>query len=123
MSIDKTKTIFIQDALELVDLNDKDYFYHQLYTPFLLERACPKEGVPPVSNSLPKCTFHSYIDKALKFVGNIVVRGSSKPSLFFPIWSDIFDPIRFCLDLKSIKLDKTLDAIYQKKKEELIAKK
>ena len=41
MSIDKTKSIFLQDALELIDRSDKAeqedrYLYHELFSPNLI---------------------------------------------------------------------------------------
>ena len=36
-SVDKTKTIFIQDALELIDKEGEHYIHHEVMTPGMLE--------------------------------------------------------------------------------------
>ena len=41
MSVDKTKSVFLMDALELIDRSEKAeeegrYFYHELFSPQLL---------------------------------------------------------------------------------------
>jgi hypothetical protein len=38
MCVDKTKAVFLQDALELIDRDVGDeYFEHELYTPYLIK--------------------------------------------------------------------------------------
>lgn len=37
MCVDKTKAIFLQDALEIIDKDAPEYFYHELYTPYLIK--------------------------------------------------------------------------------------
>ena len=56
MCVDKTKTVFVQDALEIIDREAPDYFEHELFTPYLIKA-------------------ENYQDQAkvFKYVGNIVV--------------------------------------------------
>ena len=61
MAVDQTKTVFIQDALELIDKEDETYFEHELLTPHILAK-CPT-GTDPNQRYF------------LKLVGNIVVPG------------------------------------------------
>lgn len=58
MCVDKTKAIFMQDAMEILDREAPDYFDHDLFTPHLLK-------VKDYEN-------HRYV---LKYIGNIVVAG------------------------------------------------
>ena len=37
MSVDKTKAIFMQDAIEVIDKTAPEYFEHELYTPHLIK--------------------------------------------------------------------------------------
>ena len=57
MSIDQTRTAFIQDALELIDREDEHYVEHELIAPHLLTRTPPGQRY------------------FLKMVGNVVVPG------------------------------------------------
>ena len=57
MCVDKTKAIFLQDAIEVLDKNAPEYFEHDLYTPHLIKNNNPEEK------------------KALKYVGNVVIPG------------------------------------------------
>ena len=57
MAVDQTKTLFVQDALELFDKEDEHYFEHQLLTPHLVKPALAEQRF------------------FLKMVGNIVVPG------------------------------------------------
>ena len=57
MSIDQTRTAFIQDALELIDREDENYVEHELIAPHLLTRTPPGQRY------------------FLKMVGNVVVPG------------------------------------------------
>lgn len=59
MSVDKTKSIFMQDAMEILDREAPEYFDHDLFTPHLLR----------VKGDYHE---HRYV---LKYVGNIVVAG------------------------------------------------
>ena len=36
VSVDKTKAVLLQDALELIVREGDDYFEHALYTPYIL---------------------------------------------------------------------------------------
>ena len=38
MAVDQTKTLFVQDALELYDKEDENYVSHELITPHLLDK-------------------------------------------------------------------------------------
>ena len=38
MAVDQTKTVFVQDALELYDREDETYVEHELLTPFLVDK-------------------------------------------------------------------------------------
>ena len=57
MAVDQTRTLFVQDALELYDKEDQNYVAHELITPHLLDKV-PAE--------------QRYF---FKMVGNIVVPG------------------------------------------------
>ena len=57
MAVDQTRTVFLQDALELIDREDEHFMNHELLTPLILNRA-------------PAGQRHF-----LKVVGNIVVPG------------------------------------------------
>jgi hypothetical protein len=37
MCVDKTKAVFLQDSLEIIDKDAEEYFDHELYTPFLIK--------------------------------------------------------------------------------------
>ncbi len=56
MCVDKTKTLFVQDALEIIDRQSPDYFDHELFTPYLIK----------VEN-------YQEESKVFKYAGNIVV--------------------------------------------------
>ena len=61
MCVDKTKSVFLQDALELIDKSEKAeeegrYLYHELFTPYLLGK-------------------NEMSDQVLKYVGNVVIPG------------------------------------------------
>ena len=36
MCVDKTKAVFLQDALEVIDRQAPEYFDHDLFTPYLI---------------------------------------------------------------------------------------
>ena len=38
MCVDQTKTVFLQDCLELIDKTDKHYIEHELLTPHIINR-------------------------------------------------------------------------------------
>ena len=57
MSVDKTKAIFLQDGIEVIDKEAPEYFDHDLYTPYLIK-----------NNDESK-------RKVLKYMGNIVIPG------------------------------------------------
>lgn len=84
MCVDKTKAVFLQDALEILDREDTtNYFDHDLFTPHLLR--------------LPNWKEQRFI---LKYVGNVVIPGKH---------------------VKTIKLDKEMQGIYEEKEKELMA--
>jgi hypothetical protein len=58
MCIDKTKAVFLQDALEIIDREAPEYFDHELFTPQLI-----------------KTPEYQKYNKILKYVGNIVIPG------------------------------------------------
>lgn len=57
MCIDKTKAIFLQDALEILDKTAPDYVDHELYTPYLIKNKDPSQ------------------ERVLRFIGNVVIPG------------------------------------------------
>ena len=57
MCVDQTKTVFLQDCLELIDKADEHYIDHELLTPHILNKTAPDQ------------------QKVFKLVGNIVVPG------------------------------------------------
>ena len=67
MSVDKTKSVFLMDALEVIDRSEKAeedgrYFYHELFSPYLLSKT-------------------NQSDQVLKYVGNIVIPGKHVKSI------------------------------------------
>ena len=66
--MDKTKSVFLQDALEVIDRSSKAeeegrFLYHELITPYLLNQAHPENDI------------------VLKYVGNIVIPGRHVKSI------------------------------------------
>ena len=57
MAVDQTKTVFLQDALELIDKADEHYIDHELLSSHMLQRN-PKDQ-----------------QLFLKLVGNVVIPG------------------------------------------------
>ena len=43
MCVDQTKTVFLQDCLELIDKTDEHYIEHELLTPHILNRSDPNQ--------------------------------------------------------------------------------
>ena len=43
MCVDQTKTVFVQDCLELIDKADEHYIDHDLLTPHILNRTPPEQ--------------------------------------------------------------------------------
>lgn len=89
MCVDKTKSIFLQDALEVIDRSAKAeeecrYLHHELFAHLLAE------GVP---------TEQSHV---LKYMGNVVIPGKH---------------------VKSIKLDKRLQGVYEEAEQKIKDKK
>ena len=41
--VDQTKTVFVEQALELIDKSDEHYIEHELLTPHLLTKTDPKQ--------------------------------------------------------------------------------
>lgn len=83
MCVDKTKAVFLQDALEIINREDKaNYFDHDLFTPHLLR-------------------FTNWKDQRfiLKYVGNVAIPGKH---------------------VKTIKLDKDMQAVYEEKEAEIL---
>ena len=60
MSVDKTKSVFLQDALEVIDREAPEYFDHELFTPQLI-----------------KMEDYQKYPRVLKLVGNVIIPGKS----------------------------------------------
>ena len=64
MSVDKTGSIFLQDALEQVPISDKHGFVHDMFTPNMVKVPVPEANAPayPETNS-----------KVYKYMSNYVI--------------------------------------------------
>ena len=41
--VDRTKTVYVEHALELIDKSDEHYIEHELLTPHILNKTDPKQ--------------------------------------------------------------------------------
>ena len=58
MCVDKTKAIFVQDALEVIDKTAPDFVNHQMFIPHMIKNA------------------DTPYNKVMKYIGNVVIPGN-----------------------------------------------